>query len=82
MKDKIKAIRNIADLLLHLSYEEYKLQNKFIKGIGDPGETRHEIDVNYHQKNELIEDYVQLVNNPFNKNIIKKYLSIETNNEE
>ena len=31
--NRAKAIRKIADLLLHLSYIEHQLQNKFINGF-------------------------------------------------
>ena len=79
---RAKAIRNIADLLLHLSFIEYTLNDKFIKGIGDPKETRFLIEQNYNERNELIEDYVYLTNNPYNKEIIDKYTNIETHNEE
>ena len=72
-KKRTKAIRNIADLLLNLSYVEHNLQDKFINGIGDPKETRNEIDENYNQRNELIEDYVYIVEHPFDEKMINKY---------
>ena len=72
-KKRAIAIRNIADMLLHLSFIEHKLQDKFINGIGDPKETRSEIDENYNQKNELIDDYVYIVEHPFDTKIINKY---------
>lgn len=79
--ERAKAIRNIADMLLHLTYIEYTLQDKFLKRIGDPAETMHEIDVNYNQRTELIEDYVNLINHPLNTEIINKYLNQQTNYE-
>lgn len=81
-KQRAKAIRTIADLLLHLTYIEHKLQHKFINGIGDPKETRYLIDQNYNERNELIEDYANLVDHPFNADIINKYINYEVNNEE
>ena len=70
--NRAKAIRIIADLLLHLTYIEHQLQHKFINGIGDPKETRYEIDQNYSERCELIEDYAYLVDHPFDAEIINK----------
>jgi hypothetical protein len=81
-KQRAKAIRTIADLLLHLTYIEHQLQYKFINGIGDPKETRYLIDQNYNERNELIEDYANLVDHPFNTELINKYINYEVNNEE
>lgn len=80
--NRAKAIRNIADMLLHLAYIEHQLQNKFIKGIGDPAETRFEIDNNYNQRNEIIEDYAKLVERPFDTSIIDKYINYDIENED
>lgn len=80
--NRAKAIRTIADLLLHLTYIEHQLQYKFINGIGDPKETRYLIDQNYNERNELIEDYANLVDHPFNTDIINKYINYDLNNEE
>lgn len=82
INNRAKAIRIIADLLLHLTYIEHKLHNKFINGIGDPKETRYLIDQNYNERNELIEDYAYLIEHPFDVTIINKYINYEANNEE
>ncbi len=73
--NRAKAIRNIADMLLHLSYIEHQLKYKFINGIGDLAETRFEIDNNYNQRNEIIEDYAKLIERPFDTSIIDKYIN-------
>ncbi len=65
----------MGDMLLHLAYTEYILQDKFINGIGDPSETRNELDENYNKRNEIVEDYVHLTNHPFDKMIIDKYFN-------
>ena len=72
--NRAKAIRNIADMLLHLSYIEHQLKYKFINGIGDLAETRFEIDKNYNQRNKIIEDYAKLIERPFDTSIIEKYI--------
>ena len=79
--NRAKAIRKIADLLLHLSYIEHQLQNKFINGIGDPKETMYLIDQNYKEQNEIMEDYIKLIEKPFNKSIINKYINNNFENE-
>ena len=79
--NRAKAIRNIADMLLHLSYIEHQLKYKFINGIGDLAETRFEIDNNYNQRNEIIEDYAKLIERPFDISIIDKYMNYDFENE-
>lgn len=80
--NRAKAIRNIADMLLHLSYIEHQLKYKFINGIGDLAETRFEIDNNYNQRNEIIEDYAKLIERPFDTSIIDKYMNYDFENED
>lgn len=80
--NRAKAIRNIADMLLHLSYIEHQLKYKFINGIGDLAETRFEIDNNYNQRNEIIEDYAKLIERPFDISIIDKYMNYDFENED
>ena len=79
--NRAKAIRNIADMLLHLSYIEHQLKYKFINGIGDLSETKFEIDNNYNQRNEIIEDYAKLIERPFDISIIGKYMNYDFENE-